>query len=285
MAYEPQIIALANGAKKLHGELEEVLFLENDNKDSILVFADGTTLPVAHQRHGYNIRSEAYAFPVAAQLGGTDPFSLLTFGYWGTGPECYAAFLDACGFVDPNVKEIKAPLRLKADGKRVQGARLKAQWTEEVCAKSLDEARGRIVPPGSADSCILREEVLCDGTPASLVVTVETASASDAERTAKAKIPALSEVLSVEVADKRGAASEKILVFTEAEAMEGAKARIKNQETAYKTLAGVFCTRKPQKGVFGIGKAAGEWEAAMWLRQESKSTTVLRSFCAAAAEA
>ncbi|MCX6583367.1 MAG: hypothetical protein NT166_24585 [Candidatus Aminicenantes bacterium] len=53
MAYESQMINLAEGAIKLHGELEEVLFLKNNNKDSVLVFSDGAVLPVEHGMHGF----------------------------------------------------------------------------------------------------------------------------------------------------------------------------------------------------------------------------------------
>lgn len=133
MAYDAQMIALARGALKLHGNLQEVLFLKNDNilnKDSILVFSDGTALPVAYRFRGYDIRREKYAFAVAAQLGGTDPFSLLTFGYSWTGPECYAVFLKTAGFADPDVREVKAPLRLTRDGRRIPGVMRKGEEIE-----------------------------------------------------------------------------------------------------------------------------------------------------------
>jgi hypothetical protein len=268
MAYEAQMIALAKGAMKLHGNLQAVLFLKNDNKDSMLIFSDGTALPVAYRFHGYDIRSEGYAFPVAAQIGGTDPFSLLTFGYSGTGPECYATFLNAAGFVNANVKDVRAPLRLTVDGKRIGGARLQAKWTAEISAKSLDEARKKIEPPRSADSCILLEEVLCDGTAATLVVTVDTASASDAERTARARVPVASEILGIEVSDKKTSQSEKIKAFSETDAVEQAKKLITALAPSCKTLAGVSCTQKARKGFFGIGKTAGKWEAKYDLSQK-----------------
>jgi len=50
--------------------------------------------------------------------------------------------------------------------------------------------------------------------------------------------------------------------------VEDGKARIKNWEAAFKTLGGVSCLRKPRKGFFGIGKAAGEWEATYALSQK-----------------
>ena len=41
MPYEPEMAQLAKGAIAAHGQLKEVVFLEA-NKDSFLVFADGT---------------------------------------------------------------------------------------------------------------------------------------------------------------------------------------------------------------------------------------------------
>ena len=120
MSYETQMVKLAEGAIDVHGQLEEVVFLERDN-DSLLVFSDGTVLPVLHQKHGYNIKKEFYAFQVAAELGGTDPFSPLAFGYKGTGPTCYATFLSIAGFQSTNVEEVIPPLKLKPDGSKVRG--------------------------------------------------------------------------------------------------------------------------------------------------------------------
>ena len=161
MAYEAQMRDLARGAIAQHGKLEAVVFLKK-NEDSILVFADGTSLPVQYRAYGYDIRREKYAFPVAAQLGGTDPFSLLTFGYSGTGPKCYAAFLEAAGFLETDVSGIGGPLRLLAVGDRIPGVRRRAQWTQEASAPTLAEAREKIgqAPEGS---CVLREDVLHDG--------------------------------------------------------------------------------------------------------------------------
>ncbi len=121
MPYESQMVELAKGAIAAHGQLNEVVFLEG-NDDSLLVFSDGTVLPRLHKQHGFDIQGESYAFPVAAELGGTDPFSLLAFGYSGTGPTCYSAFLSAAGFKSTNVEDITPPQRLRRDGSRVSGA-------------------------------------------------------------------------------------------------------------------------------------------------------------------
>lgn len=121
MVYESQMEELANGAISLHGKLKEVVFLEKNDK-SLLVFSDGAVLSVESLKAGFDIRRESYSLRVAAQLGGTNPFSLLTFGYSGTGPKCYSTFLSVAGFKSTNVKDIDPPLKLKEDGTRVRGA-------------------------------------------------------------------------------------------------------------------------------------------------------------------
>ena len=121
MPYEPEMAQLAKGATAAHGQLKEIVFLEA-NKDSLLVFSDGTVLPALHQQHGYDIRREAYATQLARDHSGTDYSSLLAFGYSGTGPTCYAAFLRAAGFHSTNVEKLTAPLKLRWDGSQVRGA-------------------------------------------------------------------------------------------------------------------------------------------------------------------
>jgi hypothetical protein len=260
MAYESQMIALARGAVALHGELKEVLFLSK-NKDSMLVFSDGTTLPVEHRRYGYDINRESYALRLAGELGGTDPFSLLAFGYNGTGPACYAAFLNAAGFKGANVVDIAPPLKLRGDGSTVNGTRRQAKVATEISERSMDEARKKIEEPRFGDSCILFEEVLCDGAIATKVVRVDTASPEEAEKTAKRQIPPSSEVLDLNVLDKQTTNVETIEAYDETEASENARGRIKSSESSYKSLTGIACVVKVRKGLLGIGKKAGAWEA------------------------
>ena len=120
MPYEREIERLAKGALAAHGQLQEVVFLEA-NKDSFLIFADGTVIPVLHKQHGYDIRGEAYAVQLASEHSGTDYFSLLAFGYSGTGPSCYAVFLRTAGFQSTDVETLSAPLKLRPDGSTIQG--------------------------------------------------------------------------------------------------------------------------------------------------------------------
>lgn len=259
MAYESQIRELAKGAIGRHGKLEEVVFLRK-NEDSILVFADGTALPVHYRAYGYDIRREQYAFPVAVQLGGTDPFSLLTFGYSGTGPACYAAFLRAAGFANTDVSGIDGPLRLNAAGERVPGVRRRAQWIQEFSAPTLAEAREKIgpVPDGS---CVLREEVVSDGGEATKTVLVDAASDDEAGRRARAELSPGSQVLGIEVTDRKESAVEKVTAFTEAEALEKARGLVGSSEAAYKKLAKVTPLQKASQGILGLGRKAGVWEA------------------------
>jgi len=123
------MMKLASGAATLHGKLIEVIFVDKSTYDSRLVFSDGTILPVKHRATGYDIGRESYAFPIARELGGTDPFSLLTFGYSGTGPTCYETFLRSLGFQSPNVEDIEPPLKLRPDGSTVSGTE-HGEWIE-----------------------------------------------------------------------------------------------------------------------------------------------------------
>lgn len=129
MVYESQIMKLARGALVAHGKLVEVIFVNKSTYDSRLVFSDGTILPVKHRQAGYDISRESYAYQVARELGGTDPFSLLTFGYSGTGPTCYSTFLRWAGVRSPEVEDVEPPLKLRADGSRVRGT-VRGGWIE-----------------------------------------------------------------------------------------------------------------------------------------------------------
>jgi len=118
MPYETQTAELARIAVRNHGELKEVIFLSG-NKDYSLVFADGTVLTPSNSdslKHEYSTYA-GYA-EIAQQLGGTDPYSLLAFGYQGTGPGCFANFLKTAGFdvTESVIVGIEPPIRLQRDG-------------------------------------------------------------------------------------------------------------------------------------------------------------------------
>jgi hypothetical protein len=118
MAYETQTAQLARVAVRHHGELKEVIFISG-NKDYSLVFADGTVLTPSDDgslKHEYET-GEGYG-EIAQALGGTHPYSLLAFGYQGTGPGCFANFLKTAGFevTEADIVAISPPARLQKDG-------------------------------------------------------------------------------------------------------------------------------------------------------------------------
>ncbi len=267
MPYETQMIALSLGATALHGPLREVVFLEA-NKNSILVFADGTQLPVQHRSHGYDVRQEAYAFRVAAELGGTDPFSMLTFGYSGTGPRCYSVFLRTAEFKQTDVENIEAPLILRADGTKITGVRRRSKWSAEVTGKSLDEAKQRARQAAGNYAHIFTEEVLCDGAEAVKTVIVDSDSSVEARAKASREIPAGWDVLGVDVTPANVREHLRFAAFNETEAFAKATSLIKPSETTFKSLASVVCLRNPRNGLLGIGKRIGEYEVTFSIKKQ-----------------
>ena len=120
MPYELQAKQLARGAIQLHGDLREVVFIE-PNMNCLMIFSDGTVLSLPRLRAASDPGTERYALPIAMSLGGTNPFTLLAFGYSGTGPGCFSAFLSEAGFRETDVKDIREPLKLLPDGRRIKG--------------------------------------------------------------------------------------------------------------------------------------------------------------------
>ncbi|MBN1202165.1 MAG: hypothetical protein JXJ20_09945 [Anaerolineae bacterium] len=85
---------------RTHGKLREVMFLAGPfHSKSLLVFEDGTTVRV-----GWNTE-----------------FSMLTFGYRGTGATAFSAFLASVDFPLKDVTNVKPPLIVKSDDGRVRG--------------------------------------------------------------------------------------------------------------------------------------------------------------------
>ena len=116
--------------------------MSSTNYISLLVFSDGIVLPTFYSVR-YDERWMAiaqivntfkYIDEIAGRIGGTDPLSLLTFGYSGTGSKCFAAFLGAAGFLSTDVEKINPPLRLRPDGSKVRGTwhGETVQWKMEV---------------------------------------------------------------------------------------------------------------------------------------------------------
>lgn len=131
MSYEAQIAQLARVAMGHHGQLKEVILL-SPNKDFLLVFSDGTVLrPDSDADLTREYRTYAGYGEVAAQLGGTHPYSLLAFGYQGTGPTCFSRFLQVAGFKSTDVVNITTPVRLRRDGTQVRGTSQGGQYQWE----------------------------------------------------------------------------------------------------------------------------------------------------------
>jgi len=177
MPYETQTAELARVAVRNHGELKEVVFLSG-NKDYSLVFADGTVLTPSNDdslKHEYSTYA-GYA-EIAQELGGTHPYSLLAFGYQGTGPGCFANFLKTAGFdVTENViVGIEPPIRLHRDGSLSSGA-------EDDSGRV--EAEGPAGIPAAQVAEVAGAEVGAEAEPASPEAVVETASPEPAPQPA-----------------------------------------------------------------------------------------------------
>lgn len=98
--YDDIMKQLARGMKQAHGDLTEVFFIGTGKYQTILHFSDGTyfpTKPVTDR----DLNILKYAFKNYSYIpaeGKTDPLPLLTFGYSGTGSQCFEVFLNSFGF-------------------------------------------------------------------------------------------------------------------------------------------------------------------------------------------
>jgi hypothetical protein len=196
--YENQMRELARKVTAVQGKLIEAIFTEKcqEGGTSYLVFSDGSILR-------------------ASEIS-----SMLTFGYHGTGPDCYAAFLEGAGFERTDVTNIEEPLKLKSDGSCVRSTgRRRARSTAVFSATSLEEARREIEEPPFADSCILSEEILCDGRPVEEKFTVVATSEwqhltkemelAKAKHMVKHRIAGASKILELSVQDKPSSMKEQ----------------------------------------------------------------------------
>jgi hypothetical protein len=238
MAYEAEMREIARRARSRWGALREVIFV-TPNKNSLLVFSK-VVIP-------------------AQRLPETD---MLAFGYYGTGSECYATFLAEFGFSQTSVDKVSTPSKLTADGKWTRGQRKFAQWTVQVEGQTLDEARGKLQPIDPRTTCMIREEILCDGSQAALTEVVQATNDADAVAILrKDRIPPGSTVVSSTVQEKTTESTEEILAETEQQASNLAQGRIKSGEAPYTALVEVSCLREPRKGFVGLGKRPGTFLA------------------------
>lgn len=142
MPYGTQMTELARCAVANHGELKEVVFL-GGNKDYNLVFADGTVLtPSDDESLKREYSSYAGYGEIAQQLGGTHPYSLLAFGYQGTGPGCFATFLRTAGFdvTEKDIVDVSPPARLHRDASVASGPAAEETPAVEAPAPAEDAA-------------------------------------------------------------------------------------------------------------------------------------------------
>jgi hypothetical protein len=187
---------------------------------------------------------------------------ILTFGYYGTGSNCYREFLTEMGFKDPGVGEVRTPSKLTADGKWINGHHKYAKWQVQVEGKTLEEARGNLQPIDTLTTCIIQEEILCDGNQTELKEVVQALNDDDAvDILERNRIPKGSTIVSYTVQEKKIDSTEEIQAETDQEALTFAQNRIKTQEAPYKTLIEVSCLQKPRKGFMGLAKKPGSFLA------------------------
>jgi hypothetical protein len=289
MPYEAEIRQLAAGAVARHGSLQEVLFLES-NKDSLLVFEDGTVIPILHREYKYDLRHEPYAVQLAIEHSGTDYFSMLAFGYSGTGPACYAEFLLAAGFQAADVEHLKAPLKLKKDGAVVHGSRANGliawedgsptpEFTEagmgrlgtpsgpvhkaaesnpitiEVCGITVEEARDELKRRLGPGQVVTAEKVKCDGREVWIERSADNIELAYAK--AEAEIPRDARIALRREIGTGG--SKQVTVFAARE--EDVEGKVREHFPATAVVRGVRLINAGRKGFLGIGARLAKFEA------------------------
>jgi hypothetical protein len=116
--YDTIMKQLASEMRKAHGDLTEVYFIGAGKYQSILHFSDDTyfpTKPVTDR----DLNILKYAFQNYSYIppqGQVDPLPLLTFGYSGTGAQCFTVFLSSFGFKMTNVANITSGKKLTNNG-------------------------------------------------------------------------------------------------------------------------------------------------------------------------
>lgn len=120
--YDRNMKQLASDMRKAHGDLTEVYFIDTRKYQSILHFSDGTyfpTKPVTDR----DLNILRYAFQNYSYIppkDQVDPLPLLTFGYSGTGAQCFEVFLSSFGFKMANVANITSGNRLTKNGEIIK---------------------------------------------------------------------------------------------------------------------------------------------------------------------
>ncbi|MFQ5638914.1 MAG: hypothetical protein ACE5IR_13090 [bacterium] len=178
--------------------------------------------------------------------------TIFQFGYSGTGPRFFTDFLRGAGFnvsLD-TISSIKAPMKLKPDGSKIKGETKKnPQWTKEFEGTSLEQVREQARKHTDGSTCIMSEEVLCDGDPVTIAETVNAGNLTKEEalEIAKSFVPNFSQLIDYTIEDKKLTESGTIHAFDENEATTKAKGKIKSKEDSYKSLSHISCITETVK--------------------------------------
>jgi hypothetical protein len=206
--------------------------------------------------------------------------TMFTFGYHGTGSKFFTTFLNGAGFnvsLD-TIASINAPMKLKEDGTKIRGQTKKPQWIKEFVGQSLEEAKEKTKKAIPDGSCIISEEILCDGVVEAFVKTLKRSYLNDeeAKSIAKDSISYGSELISFTVTDKEDITEiAEFKAYSEKEANEKAKSAI-HKESSYKSLSQISCVQEPKRGFLGIGKQLGNYEAEYTVSQKELKTEFRR---------
>ena len=152
--YDTHMKRLANEMRKTHGDLTEVYFIGAGKYQSILHFSDGTYFPTkpATDRDldilKYAFKNYSYIPPE----GQIDPLPLLTFGYSGTGAQCFETFLNAFGFKMANVADMTSGTKLAKNGEILNFS------DPPQTQITMKGKKGRYFPDGKADGTSMPEQ-------------------------------------------------------------------------------------------------------------------------------
>jgi hypothetical protein len=146
--YDNNMKQLARDMRKAHGDLTEVYFIEKGEYQTILHFSDGTYFPTKPKTdRDFNILKYAFQnYSYIPPEGQVDPLPLLTFGYSGTGPQCFEVFLSSFGFKMSNVENVSSGKKLTKNGELLEFG------TIPPTQISMKGKKGQYFPDGKADS-------------------------------------------------------------------------------------------------------------------------------------
>lgn len=153
--YDSNMKQLASKMQQAHGDLIEVYFIETGKYQSILHFYDGTYFPTKPgSDRDLNILKYAFQnYNYIPPDGQIDPLPLLTFGYSGTGSQCFSVFLSCFGFRLHNVDDMSSGKKLTKDGE------IMVFDTPPLTQISVKGNKNQFFPDGKADTTASHQEV------------------------------------------------------------------------------------------------------------------------------